>query len=157
MKNDKAPKNKTTDSERETRVLLESISKHVQTVAEGHGIIIRKLDGHSQRLDRIENVLDEHTQILNKHGQILDEHTQILNKHGQILDEHTQSLNKHGQILDEHTQSLSGHGQILNGHSQRFDRIERDLDTVKSAVMDISHETKGLASRVKKVEEKVFV
>ena len=129
MKNDKAPKNKTTDSERETRVLLESISKHVQTVAEGHGIIIRKLDGHSQRLDRIENVLDEHTQILNKHG----------------------------QILDEHTQSLSGHGQILNGHSQRFDRIERDLDTVKSAVMDISHETKGLASRVKKVEEKVFV
>ena len=101
MKNDKAPKNKTTDSDRETRVLLEGISKQVQTIAEGHGIIIRKLDGHDQRLGRIEHVLD--------------------------------------------------------GHSQRFDRIERDLDTVKSAVMDISHETKGLASRVKKVEEKVFV
>lgn len=65
-KNDKIPKSKTTDPERETRVLLEDIRKQVQTVAEGHGAIMRKLDehtglltDHSQRLDRIETVLTD--------------------------------------------------------------------------------------------------
>jgi len=65
-KNGKAPKGKTTDSERETRVLLEDIRQQVKTVAEGHGTIIHKLDEHDkkfehidQRLDRIEMVLTD--------------------------------------------------------------------------------------------------
>jgi len=65
-KNDKTPKSKTTDPERETRVLLEEIRHQVKTVAEGHGTIIQKLDenmqilnGHNQRLDRIEMVLTD--------------------------------------------------------------------------------------------------
>jgi len=39
----------------------------------------------------------------------------------------------------------------------KTDRIERDLGTVKNAVMDISRETSDLQKRVKKVEEKIFV
>ena len=58
-KNDKITKSKTTDSERETKVLLEDIRHQVKTVAEGHGAIIRKLDDHGMRLDRIEIVLTD--------------------------------------------------------------------------------------------------
>lgn len=43
-KDEKMPKSKTTDSERETRVLLKDIRKQVQTVAEGHGARITKLE-----------------------------------------------------------------------------------------------------------------
>ncbi len=53
-KNDKAPKTQKTDSELETRVLLEAISQQVQVVAEGHGTIIRKLDEHDKKFDVIE-------------------------------------------------------------------------------------------------------
>lgn len=65
-KNSKTPKSKTTDLQRETRVLLEEIHQQVRTVAEGHGIIIRKLEEHdkrveqmNQRFDRIEIVLTD--------------------------------------------------------------------------------------------------
>ena len=65
-KNDKTPKTKTTDSERETRVLLEDIRQQVKIVAEGHGTIIKKLEDHDkkfeqidQRFDRIETVLTD--------------------------------------------------------------------------------------------------
>ena len=57
-KNEKTPKTKTTNSERETRVLLEDIRKEVKTIAEGHGTIIRKLDEHDKRFVKIESELD---------------------------------------------------------------------------------------------------
>ena len=63
-KNDKTPKSKSIDSERETGVLLEDIRQQVKIVAEGHGVIIKKLEEHDkkfeqidQRFDRIENVV----------------------------------------------------------------------------------------------------
>lgn len=49
-KNDKAPKTKMTDSERETRVLLEKIHSDVKTIAEGQ-------TSNTQRLGRIESVV----------------------------------------------------------------------------------------------------
>ena len=65
-KNDKTPKTKTIDSERETRVLLEDIRQQVKIVAEGHGTIIKKLEDHDkkfeqidQRFDRMETVLTD--------------------------------------------------------------------------------------------------
>jgi len=51
-KNGKTPKAKTTNSERETRVLLEEIRQQVQTVAEGQ-------TSSSDRLIRIETVVTE--------------------------------------------------------------------------------------------------
>jgi ribosome assembly protein YihI (activator of Der GTPase) len=51
-KNDKTPKTKTTDSERETRVLLERIHSDVKIIAEGQ-------TSNSQRLDRIESAVSE--------------------------------------------------------------------------------------------------
>ena len=49
-KDDKTPKTKTTDSERETRVLLEKIHSDVKTIAEGQ-------TSSNQRLDRIESTI----------------------------------------------------------------------------------------------------
>ena len=63
-KNDKTPKNKTTDSERETRVLLEDIRQQVKTVAEGHGTIIRKLDEHDKKFEHIDQRLDKIEMVL---------------------------------------------------------------------------------------------
>ena len=49
-KNDKPPKTKTTDSERETRVLLEEVRHNLKTVAEGHSILAKKLENHDEKL-----------------------------------------------------------------------------------------------------------
>ncbi len=56
-KNGKLPKSKTTDSERETRVLLEDICKQVQAIAEGHGMLAKKLEGHDEKLSEISTVV----------------------------------------------------------------------------------------------------
>ena len=121
-KNDKTPKTKTTDSGRETRVLLEDIRKQVQTIAEGHSLLAKKLEEHDERLNEVSTVV------------------QKIDTHYFKLQMDTESIKSQAGTIDIKT-----------------DRIERDLGAVKSVVMDISHETKGLEKRVKKVEEKVFV
>ena len=86
-KNDKTSKSKSIDSERETRVLLEDIRKQVQTVAEGHGFIIKKLEEHDekfeqidQRFDRIESVLTDTNGIVKSIEKKLDDHETRIKK-----------------------------------------------------------------------------
>ena len=114
-KNSKTPKAKTTDLERETRVLLEEIRHEVKTVAEGHGVIVSKLDD-------IDNMLRKNE----------SDHFKI-------------------EMDVESIKSKTGTIDI------KLDRIERELETVKNAVMDTSNVTKDHEKRIKKVEEKVFV
>ncbi|MFA5144171.1 MAG: hypothetical protein WC522_08445 [Candidatus Omnitrophota bacterium] len=121
-KNEKTPKTKTTDSERETRVLLEDIRKQVRTVAEGHSGLAKKLESNEEKLNEISAVV------------------QKIDTHYFKLQMDTESIKSQVGTLDIKT-----------------DRIERELGTVKNAVMDISCETNGLQVRVKKLEEKVFV
>lgn len=106
----------------ETRVLLEDIRKQVQAIAEGYGMLTKKLEGHDEKLNEISTVV-------------------------QKIDTHYFKL----QMDTESIKSQTGTIDI------KTDRIERDLGTVKNAVMDISRETNDLQKRVKKVEEKVFV
>lgn len=86
-KNDKTPKTKTTDSERETRVLLEDIRQQVKIVAEGHGIIIKKLEDHDkkfehidQRFDVIETVLTDTNARVKSIEKKLDNHETRITK-----------------------------------------------------------------------------
>ena len=58
-------KKKEYDSERETRVLLEDVRSQLKVVAEGHGLLVGRLDKveaklteHDQRFDRIDGRLD---------------------------------------------------------------------------------------------------
>lgn len=47
------------DSKRETRVLLEDMNKSIKTVAEQHGSIVKKLEEHDKRFDRLEMAVME--------------------------------------------------------------------------------------------------
>lgn len=57
-----AGKNKKTtpeyDSERETRVLLEQIRREVKVVAQQHGDIMKKLEQHDGKFERVEQRFD---------------------------------------------------------------------------------------------------
>ena len=46
--------------ERHTNVLMEQVKHEVKTVAEGHSSIIRKLEEHDKRFDRVDAKLTEH-------------------------------------------------------------------------------------------------
>lgn len=49
----------TSDSQQETRVLLEQISHDVKTVSEQHGSIMGKLEEHDQKFEKIEAHLEK--------------------------------------------------------------------------------------------------
>ena len=46
--------------ERHTNILMEQVKHEVKTVAEGHGSIIRKLEDHDERFDKVDAKLAEH-------------------------------------------------------------------------------------------------
>ena len=83
----KTPKSQTTDSERETKVLLEDIHQQVKIVAEGHGSIIKKLEDHDkkfehidQRFDVIETVLTDTNARVKSIEKKLDNHETRITK-----------------------------------------------------------------------------
>ncbi len=47
-----------TDSERETRVLLEQVNHNVKTIAEQHGSILKKLEEHDKQFSKIGSELN---------------------------------------------------------------------------------------------------
>lgn len=122
MKNDKTPKTKSIDSERETRVLLEEIRHSLKTVAEGHGVLAKKLENHDEKLGEIGTIV--------------------------------RKIDANYFKLQMDTESIKSQAGTLN---IKVDRIERELETVKNAVMETSHDTEDLKKRVKRVEEKALV
>jgi len=56
-KNGKASKINKTDLEQETRVLLEDVRHGLTAVAEGHGLLTKRLDGHERKLNEISDVV----------------------------------------------------------------------------------------------------
>ena len=56
--------------------------------------------------------------------------------------------------LQMDTESIKSQAGTLN---IKADRIEKELETVKNAVMETSHDTEDLKKRIKRVEEKVSV
>lgn len=43
-----------------TNILMEQMRHEVKTVAEGHGVIIRKLEKHDEKFEQIEHKLEDH-------------------------------------------------------------------------------------------------
>ncbi len=58
-KNDKMPKSKTTDLEREIRVLLGEICHNLKTVAEGHSILTKKFETNDEKLNEIGEIVQK--------------------------------------------------------------------------------------------------
>ena len=83
---------------------------------------------------------------------------------GKKLDDHDEKLSEISDVVrktDTHYFKLQMDTEAVKSQTGtidiKVDRIERELGTVKNAVMDMSHTTKDLDKRVKKVEEKVLV
>ena len=57
--------------ERETRVLLEEVHQQFETLAEGHSSLVKKLEQHDQRFDRLEAAVLENSREIRvfKEGQ----------------------------------------------------------------------------------------
>ena len=77
------------DSERETRVLLEEVRSGLRVVAEGHGLIIGRLDKVEGRLDKVETKLTEHDLRFDRiEGQL----NQLQKQVGSVLVDHESRL-----------------------------------------------------------------
>ncbi len=114
-KNNKMPRTKAIDSERETGVLLEEIRKEVKIIAEGHSAL-------SEKLGEVDTVVRK-------------------------IDSNYFKLYMDTEAIKSQTGAID----------IKIDRIERELGTVKNAVMDISNVTKDHDKRITKLEEKVLV
>ena len=119
-KNDKTLKSAPKDSGRETRVLLEDISKQVHIVAEGHGVIIKKLDEHGRKLD-------EHGRMLDEHGRKLDEHGRKLDEHGRKLDEHDGRFDRIESVLLDTNSRVKSIEKKLDNHEGRIIKLEEKV------------------------------
>ena len=80
------------------------------------------------------------------------------------LDDHDEKLSEISDVvrkMDTHYFKLQMDTEAVKSQTGtidiKIDRIERDLGTVKSAVMDMSHTTKDFEKRIKKVDEKALV
>ncbi len=98
------------DSEHETRVLLEDIRKQVQIVAEGHGIIIKKLDEHGRKLD--------------EHGRKLDEHGRILDEHSRKFGEHDGRFDRIENVLMDTNDRVKSIEKKLDNHEAHITKLE---------------------------------
>ncbi len=109
-KNNKISKAKEANPERETRVLLEQVRHELKTVAEGHSMVISKLD-----------------EIDNKFRKNESDHFKF-------------------EMTLEGVKSQTG---TINS---KADRIEKELGTIKNAVMDVGNVMKDHEDRLKKQE-----
>jgi flavorubredoxin len=59
---------------RHTNILMEQVHREVKIVAEGHGAIIRKLEEHDKRFDKVDAKLAEHDVKFAEHDVKFAEH-----------------------------------------------------------------------------------
>lgn len=116
-KNNKIPKTKVVDPARETRVLLEDIRQQVQTVAEGHGAIIRKLDEHDGRFDAHDGRFD-------KIDLKLIEHDEKFAKIDSKLVEHDKKFARVESELQSISMAVMDIGNITKDHEKRVKKLE---------------------------------
>jgi len=82
---------------RHTGVLMEQMQKEVETVAEGHNAIMRKLNEHDEKFEQI-------GQTLNVHDTKFAEHNQRLNRIEMVVtDTNKQVKEIKGKIADHET------------------------------------------------------
>jgi hypothetical protein len=75
-------KTKKTYSKDEMKRYIGAISENfndiTKIIKDGFQVVNRKLDEHTEILDRHEKILNSHTEILNRHEKILNSHTEMI-------------------------------------------------------------------------------
>ncbi|MBI4845854.1 MAG: hypothetical protein HY810_05210 [Candidatus Omnitrophica bacterium] len=121
------------DSERETRVLLENMNKNIGLISEQHSEVIRKLDEHDEKFERLGSELETvKMAVMENSRQIKQLDTKVNN-----LDTKVNSLDTKVDNLDTKVDNLN----------TRLVRVEKKLDT------NIDNHEK----RIIKIEEKVGI
>ena len=86
----------TTDSERETRVLLEDVRSELKIVAEGHTSVVKRLDKVEDGLQEVKGGLQEVKGRLAQHDQRFDriegQLSQLQQQVGTVLTDHESRL-----------------------------------------------------------------
>ena len=80
--------------ERHTNILMEQMKHEVKTVAEGHGFIIRKLEEHDERFDKIDAKLVEHDKKFVKIGSELQSISAALMETSHETKDHEKRIKK---------------------------------------------------------------
>ncbi len=102
------------DSQRETRFLLEQIHSEVKTVAEQHGSIMGKLKEHDLRFDKIDQKLTEHGLKFIKIEKKLTEHDSMFKSmHLAVTDIDTKA-----ELINKKLDTT------LANHEQRLQKLE---------------------------------
>ena len=118
-----------TNTEEEVRKNSQEIEQNFNKQKHINKLLKDKIDNHSKKLDKHDEILDTHSKKLDEHDKIFDKHSKKLNDHDEILDTHSQKLDDHDKILDTHSQKLDEHDEILNTHSQKLHEHDEILNT----------------------------
>ena len=145
-KDNKISRTKRIDPERETRVLLEDVRREVKTVAEGHTIILHKLEEHDKKFTRIESELHTISTIsmdTSRRVDALDVKVDALDVKVDALDVKVDALDVKVDALDVKFNTLD---VKVNSIDTRLisveDKLDRNLDDHKK--------------RITKIEEKIL-
>ena len=79
---------------RHTNILMEQIRHEIKTVAEGHGSIIRKLEEHDKRFDKVDAKLMEHDKKFAKVESELQSISMAVMDTGHEIKEHEKRIKK---------------------------------------------------------------
>ena len=80
--------------ERHTNILMEQMRHEIKTVAEGHGSIIRKLEEHDKRFDKVDAKLTEHDKKFAKVESELQSISMAVMDTGHEIKEHQKRIKK---------------------------------------------------------------
>lgn len=100
--------------ERETRVLFEKIESDVAKVAEGHSMLVKKLEEHdkefatmNQRFDILEAAVSENGRVIKQHNGRFD----TIDKRFDTIDKANQQINEKLDI-------------VISNHEDRLKKLE---------------------------------
>src|SRR3989338_8699452 len=109
------------DEWKRAEVLLEEIRKDVKTIAEGHGILERKID--------------------EKFNELKDEFGRDIKDIKAIVKEHSVDIKDIKAIVKEHSVDIKDIKAIVKEHSADIKDIKEDLSEIKHDLKEHIHQT----------------
>jgi chromosome segregation ATPase len=119
-KNGKTPKIYKTDLGQKTRVLLEEVRHGLKTVAEGHGLLTNRLDGHDKKLNEISDVVRK----IDTHYFKLQMDTESIKSQMGTIDIKTDRIERDVSIVKSAIMDVS---HEIKDHEKRIKKVEEKI------------------------------
>ncbi len=111
------------DSERETRVLLEQIRSEVKTVAEGHGDINRKLDKANAKLE-------EHDRHFGTLEAAIMANSKAIKENNQAIKSNAEAVKSNADLIKANSNDIKDLKSDVKDLKAGQEQIKQKLDTV---------------------------